>query len=103
VAISVFYAPRALTDIERLADFLLTQDEVAATVTSEILIEAIAHLVRHPLVGRIVEHGLRELVISRGRTGYVALYRFDADRNHVIVLAIKHQRELDIAGENHFS
>jgi hypothetical protein len=53
-------------------------------------------------VGRIVEHGLRELVISRGRTGYVALYRFDADRNHVIVLAIKHQHELDIAGKDHF-
>jgi plasmid stabilization system protein ParE len=102
VVISVFYAPRALADIERLADFLLTQDEVAAKETSEILIEAIAHLARHPLVGRIVEHGLRELVISRGRTGYVALYRFDADRNHVIVLAIKHQRELDIAGKDHF-
>jgi plasmid stabilization system protein ParE len=83
---TVFYAPRALADIERLAEFLLAQDHIAS----------IAHLSRHPLVGRIVEYGLRELVISRGRTGYVALYRFDADRDQVIVLAIKHQRELDI-------
>jgi plasmid stabilization system protein ParE len=93
---TVFYAPRALADIERLAEFLLAQDHIASIETGEILMGAIAHLSRHPLVGRIVEYGLRELVISRGRTGYVALYRFDADRDQVIVLAIKHQRELDI-------
>jgi plasmid stabilization system protein ParE len=93
---AVFYAPRALADVERLAEFLLTQDHAASVETGEILTEAIAHLSRHPLVGRIIEHGLRELVISRGRTGYVALYRFDADRDQVVVLAIKHQRELDI-------
>jgi plasmid stabilization system protein ParE len=93
---TVFYAPRALADIERLAEFLLAQDHIASIETGEILMEAIAHLLRHPLVGRIVEHGLRELVISRGRTGYVALYRFDAERDQVIVLVIKHQRELDI-------
>ena len=94
----VFYAPRALTDIERLADFLLALDEAASIETASILMEAIAHLARHPLVGRIVEHGLRELVISRGRTGYVALYRFDAVRDFVLVLAIKHQRALDVDG-----
>lgn len=93
---TVFYAPRALADIGRLAEFLLAQDHIASIETGEILMEAVAHLSRHPLVGRIMEHGLRELVISRGRTGYVALYRFDADRDQVVVLAIKHQRELDI-------
>ena len=93
---SVYYAPRALADIERLADFLSARDQASAMETGEILTEAIAHLARHPLVGRIVEQGLRELVISRGRTGYVALYRFDAERDSVVVLAIRHQRELDV-------
>jgi plasmid stabilization system protein ParE len=37
----------------------------------------------------------RELVISFGRTGYVALYRFVLSENRVRVLAIRHQRELD--------
>ena len=91
---AVFYAPRAYADIERLTDCLLAMDLKAAVETVEILFDAIAHLARHPLVGRIVEHGLRELVISRGRTGYVALYRFDAAHDQVIVLAIRHQREL---------
>lgn len=91
---TVYYSSRALTDIERLADFLLATEPHAATDTGTILMEAIAMLSKHPLVGRIVEQGLRELVISRGRSGYVALYRFDADTNQVYVLAVRHQREL---------
>ncbi len=47
----------------------------------------------HPLIGRKVDHDLRELVISRGLTGYVALYDYDAGRDVVIVLAVRHQRE----------
>lgn len=44
-------------------------------------------------------HGdLRELVISYGRTGYVALYRFLPLRDEVRVLAIRHQREIGYRG-----
>jgi len=53
----------------------------------------------HPLVGRIVEDGRRELVISRGKTGYVALYRYDEARDIVFVLALRHQREAGFAAE----
>jgi hypothetical protein len=42
-----------------------------------------------------VERDLRELVISYGRTGYVALYDYSPARDRVRVLAIRHQRELD--------
>jgi plasmid stabilization system protein ParE len=48
---------------------------------------------QHPLIGRAVESGCRELVISRGRSGYVALYRYDEARDDVLILAIRHQRE----------
>lgn len=48
----------------------------------------------HPFVGRAVAGELRELVISFGRTGYVALYRFVPARDQVRILAIRHQREL---------
>lgn len=90
----VFYSPGALADIERLAEFLLETDPHAAAETGRILMEAVAMLATHPLVGRIVESGLRELVISRGRSGYVALYRFDADTDQVFILAVRHQRAL---------
>ena len=39
--------------------------------------EAVTILGRHPLIGRAVEDGMRELVISRGRSGHVALYSFE--------------------------
>jgi len=52
-------------------------------------------LARHPLIGRPVDEGLRELVISFGKTGYVAPYRFVPQRDEIRVLALRHQRELD--------
>ena len=55
---------------------------------------AIETLATHPLIGRRVEGDLRELVISYGDTGYIALYRFDIQRDQVRVLALRHQREI---------
>lgn len=87
------YSERALTDLERLADFLIETDSSAAGETIELIGEAVELLRRHPLIGRPVEHELRELVISRGRTGYVALYAFEDAHDAVLILAIRHQRE----------
>lgn len=75
--------------------FLAPLGARAAADTGDLIMGAVAHLALHPLVGRIAEQGLRELVISRGRSGYVALYRYNATRDAVIVLAIRHQREID--------
>ncbi len=55
---------------------------------------SVTMLADHPLIGRAIERGLRELVISYGKTGYVALYRFLPHLEEVRVLAIRHQREL---------
>ncbi|MDD4882133.1 MAG: type II toxin-antitoxin system RelE/ParE family toxin [Gallionellaceae bacterium] len=88
------FSPRALQDMERLTDFLLEADEPqAARETIPILLRGLAILAEHPLIGHKVEAGLRELVISRGRTGYLALYDYDPKRDTVIVQAIRHQRE----------
>jgi plasmid stabilization system protein ParE len=45
-------------------------------------------------VGRRVEGELRELIISYGHSGYVALYRFVVLTDEVRILAIRHQREV---------
>lgn len=87
------YSGQALADLERLADFLIEDSPSAALETVGLIEEAVALLARHPLIGRSVEFGMRELVISRGRTGYVALYSFEQDHDAVLVLAIRHQRE----------
>jgi ParE toxin of type II toxin-antitoxin system, parDE len=36
---------------------------------------------------------MRELVIPFGESGYVALYRHDAEADLVYILAFRHQRE----------
>jgi len=86
-------ASAAVRDIHRLADFLLESDPVAASHTGRILIDGLQVLKQHPLMGRPVEQGYRELVISRGDTGYVALYSFDIANDVAIVLSTRHQRE----------
>lgn len=50
-------------------------------------------LARHPLIGRLAEHDLRELIISYGKTGYIALYSQKAEQDAILVLAITHWRE----------
>jgi plasmid stabilization system protein ParE len=87
------FSPGAVVDIERLSEFLLADDPVSAGETGEILSSGLNILKSHPLVGRKTEYGYRELIISRGRTGYIALYKFDAMADTVIVMAIRHQRE----------
>lgn len=90
---SLSYSEQALRDLERLSDFLLDSDPHAAATTLDLIEEAVLVLERHPLIGRAVESGLRELVISRGRSGYVALYSFEHTHDAVLILAIRHQRE----------
>lgn len=90
---AVYYLPGALDDMERLAAFLVESDPPAAAATKTLIEGAIGILESHPLIGRPVDTGLRELVISRGRSGYLALYRYDEREDRVIVAAIRHQRE----------
>ena len=95
----LIYSARAFADLERLTDFLIETDPPAAAETVGLIEEAIELLRRHPLIGRPVEYGLRELIISRGRTGYVALYSFEEERDAVLILAIRHQREAGYWGQ----
>jgi addiction module RelE/StbE family toxin len=95
----LIYSPQALADLERLTDFLLETEPSAAVETAELIVEAVHVLGNHPLVGRPAELDMRELVISRGRTGYVALYSYEEHHDTVLVLAVRHQREAGYAPE----
>ena len=88
----ISYAGQALADLERISDFLTNvgQDALEAL---DLIDDAVTILGRHPYIGRQVEDGLRELVISQGKTGYVALYSIEAEYDAILVLAVRHQRE----------
>lgn len=86
-------AAGAEADLDRLYEFLAADDPVAADAVADLILEGITILERHPLIGRPAEEGKRELVISRGRSGYVALYKYVPEEDVVLVLALRHQRE----------
>lgn len=94
----VIYSTRSLENLERLFEFLALRDPKSGAAAATAIRAAVEVLAQHPLIGRTVEAGLRELVISYGNTGYVALYWFVPEREEIVVLALRHQRELDYPG-----
>ena len=91
----IIYSAHALDDLERLFQFLAEHDPQIAGDAAVAIRSAVEMLTSHPLAGRRVEGELRELVISYGKTGYVALYRFLPVADQVRMLSFRHQRELD--------
>ncbi|KKW68722.1 plasmid stabilization protein [Lampropedia cohaerens] len=97
---SVRFTEDAEEDLRRLYEFLLERDasdfDVAERALSAIM-KGIEFLKILPYSCRKVEDGnpfLRELVISFGSSGYVALFEIEPN-DTVTVLAVRHQRESD--------
>ena len=66
-----------------------------SSTTSLKLSEELKH---HPLIGREIDQYLRELVISRGQSEYIALYSYESVYDTVLILGIRHQREAGFEG-----
>lgn len=89
---------RALVDLERLFDFIAENPERAREQILSVR-KAFDLLADHPLLGRLAEAGRRELILSRGRYGYIAKYRWLPAEDVVLILAVRHQLEAGYAGE----
>jgi plasmid stabilization system protein ParE len=93
----VRYTRAAREDLKRLYGFLLTQDIVAAERALETIEKATELLQSFPFTCRKADPDnpfLRELLVSFGASGYVALFEIESDHT-VTILAIRHQREDD--------
>ena len=91
---TVVYSKRALDHIERAFQFLRDKNPDAGRSAVTAIQSAVDNLAAHPLVGRRLEGELRDLIISYGQSGHVALYRFVIAKDEVRILAIRHQREI---------
>ena len=91
--VRIVFAPQAADDLERLTDFLIENDKNAALLTIGLIEEAVNILGSHPLIGRLCDTHQRELVISRGKNGYIALYSYEESKNIILINAIRHQKE----------
>ncbi|MFD1555192.1 type II toxin-antitoxin system RelE/ParE family toxin [Paraburkholderia silviterrae] len=105
----VRYTRGARDDLERLYGFLLQRDVEAAARALEAIRKAADLLSSFPFTCRKVDDAnpfLRELVISFGGSGYVALFEIEGEpageaasadqvNRYITILAVRHQREDD--------
>jgi plasmid stabilization system protein ParE len=89
----IVYSNEAFDDLDRIIEFLLASSPLAAGEALKQIRTAVAVLAAHPQIGKRADKVRRELVITYGATGYLALYRYDAKPDIVRILRIRHQRE----------
>lgn len=96
----IVFAEEALADLERIFEFNFARDPATALEHVARVRSAVMILDEHPAIGRPVaaRGSIRELIISHGSTGYVALYECVAGGDRVRVLAVRHQREAGYRG-----
>ena len=97
MAYQVRFTKAAREDLKRLYDFLLAQDKSAAERALTTIKQAFELLKTFPFTCRKAQADspfIRELLISFGANGYVALFEIEED-NIVTILAVRHQRDDD--------
>jgi plasmid stabilization system protein ParE len=95
----VFVSQAAFDDLLHLEEFLTESGDPMAGDLLEFILDALQVLTHQPGIGRPVEGGLRELIISRRRSGYLARYEMDDARDLVLVARIRRQRESGYSAE----
>lgn len=88
------WTPPALADVQRLYRFLAPKDAEAARHAVKATRAGVKILAHQPRIGRPIEDmdpEFREWLIDFGNSGYVVLYRLDAET--VSILAVRHQKE----------
>lgn len=93
------FAETAKEDLDRLYAFYLQIDAVLAAHALKTILSAFQTIQRHPYICRKAQKGelgvtWRELLITFGSSGYVALFEI-VSSSLVRVVAVRHQRESD--------
>ena len=91
------FTREAKSDLVRLYEFLLAEDINAAFRVLEAITKGLEFLKRFPFSCRKATEEnplLRELLITFGNAGYVALFEIE-DQQAITILAVRHQREED--------
>ena len=104
---SVALTDEALSDLERLEEFLARAGDPLADRLLDFVLDAVQVLTHQPGIGRPAgrvpgipgARGYRELIISRRRSGYLAKYHYDEVSDSVYVLRLRHQRESGYSAE----
>ncbi len=90
----LIWTPQELADVQRLYRFLALKNADAAQRAVKAIRTGVRLVAHQPQLGRPVdglEPEFREWLIDFGNSGYVVLYRFDAES--IAILAVRHQKE----------
>jgi plasmid stabilization system protein ParE len=90
----LIWTPPATQDAHRLYQFLAQKSPDAARRAIKAIRQGVQVLAKQPGIGRPAEEmpiEYREWIITFGDSGYVVLYRLEA--NAAYLLAVRHQRE----------
>ena len=96
----IVFDVEALDDLERIFEFNFERDPATALEHIDRIRSAVLILDAHPEIGHPAGRGssLRELVISHGKTGYIALYEYSPAERLIRIVAVRHQREAGYRG-----
>lgn len=96
----IVFAVEALDDLERIFEFNFDRGPATALEHVDRIRGAVLILDLHPEIGRSAgrDSELRELILSHGKTGHVALYAYLPVARLVRILAVRHQRETGYRG-----
>lgn len=89
----VIWLPQAQGDVQRLFDFLLERDPLAAERAARAIQTGARRLAEHPQIGRPMndESGRRELLVPFGAGAHVIRYLSRSES--VVVIRVWHSRE----------
>ena len=93
----VIFTSGALQDIKYCRRVLELKSPEAAFRSQQVIQQRFLLLETTPLIGRVFLSShkleLRELIIPFGNSGYIALYRYEPEKELIFILAFRHQKE----------
>lgn len=93
----VIFTSGALQDIRYCRRVLELKSPEAAFRSQQVIQQRFLLLETTPLIGRVFLSShkleLRELIIPFGNSGYIALYRYEPEKELIFILAFRHQKE----------
>ncbi len=85
---NVRYSPRAISDIERMAEYLADKSVVAPAIVGAAIESTVRLLGEFPKSGRVLEQRPKVRVIPLGRFPYLVFYTIHDGQ--VVILHIRH-------------
>jgi plasmid stabilization system protein ParE len=95
---SIKYSAQAIADLQRLHDFLATQDKEVAKRAVSVIRDALQKISTMPERFRPADGKIyhREAIIDFGSSGYIARFRH-LPNGDITVARVKHQKEDDFS------